>query len=80
MEKLSSGFVMIECKQKSLDEIINQLNEIDIVKEFILVEGLWKIIVRLEAKNLDDIRESVRWKIRKMIGIKSTLTLIEHIT
>jgi len=80
MEKLSSGFVMIECKQKSLDEIINQLNEIDIVKEFILVEGLWKIIVRLEAKNLDDIREIIRWKIRKMIGIKSTLTLIEHIT
>lgn len=74
----SIGFVFIECKQESMKDVVNQLDEIDIVKETIRVDGLWKIVAKLEAPNLDNIREAIQWKIRKMAGIESTLTLVEH--
>jgi DNA-binding Lrp family transcriptional regulator len=79
MEPLSVGFVLIECKPgSSLKDMENQLDEIDIVKETVRVDGLWRLIVKLEAHNLDAIREAIQWKIRKMTGIESTLTLVEH--
>ncbi len=78
MEESSIGFVLIECKQESIKNIVNQLDEIDAVKETIKVDGLWRIVAKLEAPNLDNIREAIQWKIRKMTGIESTLTLVEY--
>lgn len=75
----SIGFVFIECKQKSTNDVVNQLDKIDAVKETILVDGLWKIVAKLEAPNLDNIREAIQWKIRKMAEIESTLTLVEYV-
>lgn len=66
------------CKSESIAEIVQQMDEIDIVSETTLVEGPWKIIVKLEGKDLDQIREAIRWKLRKITGIESTLTLVEY--
>ena len=78
MKKPSIGFVLIECKQEYMKDIVNQLDEIDVVKETLRVEGLWRLVAKLEAPNLDNIRETIQWKIRKMSGIESTLTLVEY--
>ena len=80
MRNSSVGFVLITCNSDSLEEIVDQLNEIYIVKEIVVVDGLWDLVVRLESKDLDDIRETIRWKLRRMIGIESTLTLVEYMT
>lgn len=74
------GFVLIMCKREILNDIEKQLNEIDVVKEVLVVEGPWRIVVKLEANNLDEIRESIRWKIRKILGIESTVTLVQYMT
>jgi len=58
--------------------IVNQLNEIDVVKETTLVDGPWRIVVKLQSVSLDHIRESVQWKLRKMEGVESTLSLVEY--
>lgn len=71
-------FVLIMCAHKSMTSIINQLNEIDAVKEATLVDGPWRIIVKLQASNLDHLRDAVQWKLRKMEGIESTLSLVEY--
>lgn len=78
MGNSSIAFVLIMCKFESIFDIVQQMNEVDIIAETSLVEGPWKIIVKLEAKNLDRIREAIRWKLRKMAGIESTLTLVEY--
>lgn len=80
MGKPSTGFVLIESKHIPIEDIVNQLKEIEIEKEIVLVEGLWKIVVKLQASDLDKIREAIQWKIRKMAGIESTLTLIEYMS
>ena len=61
-----------------MKDVIDQLDGIDTIKEIIRVEGLWRIVVKLEAPDLDKIREAIQWRIRKMTGIESTLTLVEY--
>ena len=53
MGNSSIAFVLIMCKFESIFDIVQQMNEVDIIAETSLVEGPWKIIVKLEAKNLD---------------------------
>ncbi len=71
------AIVLISCKQKSIEGIIRQLNEIGVVKETMLVEGQWNILVKLESFNLDHIRDAIRWNLRNIDGIETTLTLVE---
>lgn len=61
-----------------MDGVMNQLNEIDVVKESTLIDGPWRIIVKLQAASLDHLRDAVQWKLRKMEGIESTLSLVEY--
>ena len=79
METQSVGFVLIECRHgSSPKEVENQLDEMYIVKETIRVDGIWRLVVRLESPNMDAIRETIQWKIREMTGVESTLTLVEN--
>jgi len=81
MENSSSiAFVLIMCKPDSKIDIVDQLVEITVVKEITLVEGPWRIIVKLESSDLNHIRDAIRWKLRKIIGIESTLTLVEYMS
>jgi len=78
MGKSSVAFVLIMCSSESVESIIKQIDEIDTVTETAAVDGPWRIIAKLEAIDLDHIREAIRWKLRKMDGIESTLTLVEY--
>ncbi len=80
MGKSSVAFVLIMCNSELIRPIIKQLGEIDIVTETTIVDGPWKIITKFESSDLDHIREAIRWKLRKMDGIESTLTLVEYMS
>jgi len=71
-------FVLIMCNRESMPNIINQLTEIDVVKETTLVDGPWRIVVKLQSTSLDHLRDAIQWKLRKMEGIESTLSLVEY--
>lgn len=80
MVKSSVAFVLIMCNSELMQPIIKQLDQIDIVTETAIVDGPWKIITKFESSDLDHIREAIRWKLRKMDGIESTLTLVEYMS
>lgn len=80
MGKSSVAFVLIMCDSELIRPIIKQLGQIDVVTETAIVDGPWKIITKFESSDLDHIREAIRWKLRKMDGIESTLTLVEYMS
>ena len=80
MGRSSVAFVLIMCNSESVESIIKHLDEMDTVTETAAVDGPWKIITKLESTDLDHIREAIRWKLRKMDGIESTLTLVEYMS
>jgi len=80
MGNSSAAFVLIMCKPELITSIVKQLDEIKIVSEITRVDGPWKIIVKLESTELDHIRDAIRFKLRKIEGIQTTLTLVEYMS
>jgi len=58
------------------NEIFEKLIEIPEVKEVYMVYGIHDIVAIIEADTMDALRNLITEKIRKMEGVKSTLTSI----
>jgi DNA-binding Lrp family transcriptional regulator len=60
----------------SEDSIVNELRNIDGVKEVYQVYGVYDIVAQVEADTMEKVKETITWKLRKLNGVKSTLTMI----
>ncbi len=75
--KSTIAFVLLGCGDEVINKVIDELKTMDSIKEYMRLDSAWKIIIKLEG-DIEQIREIVQWKIRKMSNIESTLTLIEY--
>jgi len=53
-----------------------ELEHIDYVKEVQGVFGAYDIFAKLESDNIEKLRDTITWKIRKLNRVRSTLTLM----
>lgn len=60
----------------SEDSIVNELNKLEGVREVYQVYGVYDIVAQVEADTMEKVKETVTWKLRKLDGVKSTLTMI----
>ncbi|MFP6577493.1 MAG: Lrp/AsnC ligand binding domain-containing protein [Candidatus Nitrosopelagicus sp.] len=74
---MTEAFVLINCDLGAEDEIIQNLKGLDNVIEVAGTFGAYDIIVKVEAENNEQLRETIAWRIRKMSKIRSTLTLMK---
>lgn len=70
------AYVLINCDIGSEESIINQLKNIDSVKEVSGTLGVYDIIAKVESEKSEKIREAIIGDIRKLDHVKSTLTLL----
>ena len=68
-------YVLITSDLSFEKEAISQLKIVNLVKEVIGVIGIFDILVKLESKNLDDLRNIITSQIRKIPHIRTTITL-----
>ena len=73
---MERAYVLINCDTGTEKSIINQLKEMDSVKEVQGTLGVYDIIAKVETKKTGRIREAVIGDIRKLDHVKSTLTLL----
>ena len=73
---MPTAYVLVNCELGSEKEIINQLKNIEGVKETHGIFGAYDILVKIELENVEKMREIIIWKIRKLSRICSTLTLM----
>jgi len=71
-----SAYVLINCDMGSEEDVISHLKTIDGVKEVNGTFGAYDIIVEIESEDVDKLRDTITWKIRKIERIRSTLTLM----
>ena len=74
---MTEAFVLINCDLGAEDEIIQNLKGLDNVIEVAGTFGAYDIIVKVEAENNEQLRETIAWRIRKMSKTRSTLTLMK---
>lgn len=73
---MATAYVLINCEIGSEQTVIDQIKQIDGVKEIKGVFGAYDIIVKVETPSVERLREIITWKIRKIDRIRSTLTLM----
>ena len=73
-EYMAQAFVTIHCLKSDESKILQSLEEIPVVEADILV-GNYEIICKVAAPTYNDISEIISKRIRKIPGIKSTITI-----
>ncbi|HXV66666.1 MAG TPA: Lrp/AsnC ligand binding domain-containing protein [Nitrosopumilaceae archaeon] len=74
---MERAFVLINCDTGSEKSIIEELKQIDSIKEIHGTLGVYDIIVKVESENQEKINKVISENIRKLIKIKSTMTLMD---
>ena len=72
---MAQAFIIIHCLRSDEENILKKLNEIPEVVEADVLLGNYKILCKISAPTYNDISDIVSTKIRKISGIKSTVTV-----
>lgn len=73
---MHSAFVLMNAELGKENQIVNEIQKIDNVKEVYPVYGVYDVLMVIESDSMEVLRETITSKIRKLDGIKSTLTMI----
>ena len=73
---MTIAYVLINCDLGYEKQIIEELKHISDVKEAHRVFGAYDILAKVESANVETLRETIMWKIRKIDKVRSTLTLM----
>ena len=73
---MATAYVLINCDLGSEEAVISELKLIDGIIEVHGTFGAYDILAKVESSLVEKLRETITWKIRKIIKIRSTLTLM----
>jgi len=73
---MAIAYVLINCDLGFDAEIIDEIKQVEDVKEVHGIFGAYDILVKLESANAEILKDKIIWKIRKLNRVRSTLTLM----
>lgn len=73
---MHSAFVLMNAELGKETQIVSELEKIPSVKEVYPVYGVYDVLMIIESDSMETLRETITSKVRKLNGIKSTLTMI----
>ncbi len=73
---MATAYVLINSDLGYEAEIIEEIKQLEDVKEINGVFGAYDILAKVESANEKNLRETITWKIRKLNRLRATLSLI----
>jgi len=73
---MAIAFVLINCELGSEEAVILELKSIEGITEVNGTFGAYDILAKVESEQVEKLRETITWKVRKIPKIRSTLTLM----
>lgn len=73
---MATAYVLINCELGSEESVVSELKSIDDVVEVHGTFGAYDILAKVESEQVEKLRETITWKVRKIPKIRSTLTLM----
>jgi len=73
---MAEAYILINCEIGSEEDVITALKNVEGIKEVHGTFGAYDILAKIESAQVEDLRETITWKIRKIDKIRSTLTLM----
>ena len=76
MASMPTSYVLMSLAVGSDEKVVSEVLNLPNVKECHRVYGVYDMIVKVEADSMDHLKEVITWKIRRLDGVRSTLTMI----
>ncbi|MDG6928885.1 MAG: Lrp/AsnC ligand binding domain-containing protein [Nitrososphaerota archaeon] len=73
---MAKAFVLINADLGSEDELVKELKKIENVTEVYVVYGVYDLIAKVESDDMEKVKETITWHIRRLEKVRSTLTMI----
>ena len=73
---MPKAFVLMNAELGSEDSIVSELKKLEGVNVVYQVYGVYDIVAQVEADTMEKVKETITSKLRKLNGVKSTLTMI----
>jgi Lrp/AsnC family transcriptional regulator for asnA, asnC and gidA len=73
---MSIAFVFLTTEAGSEGEVLTNLRKLKEVKEAYCVYGIYDIVIKVKANSMDELKDLILSKVRKINRIRSTLTII----
>ena len=73
---MTTAYVLINCDLGYEEQIIEELKHLSDVKEVHGTFGAYDILAKVESANVETLRKTIMWKIRKIVHVRTTLTLM----
>lgn len=73
---MATAFVLINVEIGAEDEVLRELRPISEVKEAHLVYGVYDIIAIVETPTMQELKDTISLKVRRLDKVHSTLTMI----
>ena len=68
-------YILINAELGMEEDLLQELRKMENIKEAYLTYGVYDVIVKVEAENMENLKELVAFKIRRMKEVKNTLTM-----
>jgi DNA-binding Lrp family transcriptional regulator len=73
---MASAFILISTELGSETDVMKELKKIDETQEAHKVYGVYDIIARIEADTMENLKDVISLKVRRISMIRSTLTMM----
>lgn len=73
---MATAFVLINAEIGAESDVLKGLKDIPEVKESHMVYGVYDIIARIQTETMQELKDIISWKIRRLDKVRSTLTMI----
>ena len=73
---MALSYVLMNINLGSEEKVLQEVRKVPNVKECHRVYGVYDMIAKVEANSMDSLKEIITWKIRRLDGVRSTLTAI----
>ncbi len=73
---MPTAFVLINTEIGAEAEVLESLKDVEGIAEAYAVYGVYDIIAKVTAENMDKLKEIVTWHVRRLDKVRSTLTMI----
>jgi DNA-binding Lrp family transcriptional regulator len=70
------SYVFLNVELGSEEKVLEEVRKVPNVKECHRVYEVYDMIAKVKTDSMDRLKEIVTWKIRRLDGVRSTLTMI----
>jgi DNA-binding Lrp family transcriptional regulator len=70
------AYVLVNSDLGKEQELVREIKTIEGVEEVYFVYGLYDLVVKVAGETMQEVKDAITWKIRRLENIRSTITLL----